>query len=111
MYDEALAPVRLMPVIGKGVVPPLRTCTLLTALALLTICTPRLSDVGVSCITAPIPLRATVGGLPTVLAVMVIRPLRSPAAAGVKTTETVQLAPMASVAGEIGQFVVRVKLP
>jgi hypothetical protein len=58
--------------------------------------------------TAPVPLRETRCGLPDPLLVMVKVPVRKPAAAGVKVTVIMQLAPAASVAA---QLELRAKLP
>lgn len=53
----------------------------------------------------PVPVKETVGLL-LALSLIVSVPLREPAAAGVKKTETVQLPPAAKVLGVSGQVVV-----
>ena len=49
----------------------------------------------------PVPVRATVCGLPVALSVTVIDPLRAPPAVGVKITEMVQFAPAATEAPHV----------
>ena len=49
----------------------------------------------------PVPVRATVCGLPVALSVTVIAPVRAPAAVGVKITEIVQLAAGATDAPQV----------
>ena len=55
----------------------------------------------------PVPVRLTVG-LEFALSVIVRVPFRAPVASGAKTTETLQLAPAASVLGLTGHVVVSV---
>jgi hypothetical protein len=64
-------------------------------------------EVGVTVTAAiPVPLRATLCGLLVALSVIFRLLLREPSAAGVNTTEIVQLFPAAKVAGLIGQLFV-----
>ena len=59
----------------------------------------------------PSPLNGTVCGEPGELSFTLRVPLRVPRAVGVKVTEILQLAPAASVLGEIGHFEVCWKSP
>ena len=68
---------------------------------------PKEIEVGVTVTAAiPVPLSATLCGLFDALSVIFRLPLRAPSAAGVNTTEIVQLFPAASVEGLIGQLFV-----
>ena len=49
----------------------------------------------------PVPVRATVCGLPVALSVTVIAPVRAPAAVGVKITEMLQVAAAATDAPQV----------
>src|SRR5436305_512601 len=49
----------------------------------------------------PVPLRATLCGLPLAESVMVIAPVRVPDCVGVKLTEILQLAPALTLAGQL----------
>ena len=51
--------------------------------------------------TRPLPLRATVRGLPVALSEMLRVPVRVPAAAGLNVTEIVQSAPGLRVVGQV----------
>ncbi len=57
----------------------------------------------------PVPLRATLWGLPPALSVMFRLALRLPVALGVKEALRAQLAPAASVLGLSGQLLVELK--
>ena len=59
----------------------------------------------------PVPLSATVCGLPLALSVILTLALRVPVAVGVKVTLIVQVAPAAMVLGLIGQVLVWAKSP
>ena len=59
----------------------------------------------------PLPLRATVCGLPLALSVMLTLALRVPVAVGVKVTLMVQEAPAANVLELLGQVLVWAKSP
>jgi hypothetical protein len=62
------------------------------------------SDAGaVTWKSQPVPLKATVCGLPEALSVTVRVPVRAPVVVGVKVTFMVQFAPAAKVAGLTGQ--------
>ena len=76
---------------------------------------PKLRLVGVK-LTAgagvtPVPLSATVCGLPLALSLMLTLALRVPVAVGVKVTLMVQEAPAASVLEPLGQVLVWAKSP
>ena len=60
---------------------------------------------------APLPLSATVCGLPLALSVMLTLALRVPVAEGVKVTLMVQEAPAATVLGLMGHVLVWLKSP
>jgi hypothetical protein len=67
-------------------------------------------DVGATVTAAiPVPLRATLCGLFVALSVIFRLPLRAPSAAGVNTTEIVQLFPAPRVEGLVGQLFVWLK--
>ena len=59
----------------------------------------------------PVPLKATVCGLPVASLVIVNVPVRAPIAEGVNVTSIVQVVPAAKVAGLTGQLLVRLKSP
>src|SRR5205085_620063 len=61
--------------------------------------------------TVPVPLKPTLCGLPAASSPIVTLALRLPAAAGVKLTEIVQVAPAANVLGLSGQAFVCAKSP
>ena len=61
--------------------------------------------------TTPVPLSATLCGLPAALSLMLTAPLRAPEADGAKVTLMVQLAPAANVLGLMGQVLVCAKSP
>src|SRR6266516_1067993 len=61
--------------------------------------------------TVPVPLSATVWGLPLASSVTVTLPVREPGADGVNVTEIVQVELGASVAGAVGQSFASVKSP
>jgi hypothetical protein len=61
--------------------------------------------------TTPVPLSATLCGLPAALSLMLMALLRLPLADGVKVTLIVQLAPAANVLGLMGQVLVCAKSP
>jgi hypothetical protein len=71
----------------------------------------RLPGVRVTPETVPVPLRATVCGLPVASSTTESDALRAPAAVGPKVTEIVQLAPAASVLGARGHAFVWEKSP
>jgi hypothetical protein len=99
-----------MPATESGAVPELRTEIVCAAAVVPTRCEPKARLVGESVIPTvdvPVPVRGSVCGLPVALSVIVTAPVRVPAAAGEKVTVIVHVALAASVAGEIGQVVVR----
>ncbi len=59
----------------------------------------------------PFPDKETLCGLPAALLMIASAPARVPMAVGVNVTLMLQLAPAASVAGLIGQLLVRAKSP
>jgi hypothetical protein len=108
--SAAFAPVIAMPLIESGPVPELRTEIVCAAAVVPTRCEPKARLVGESAIPAvavPVPVRDSVCGLPVALSVTVTAAVRVPAAVGENVTEIVHVALAASVAGAIGQVVVR----
>ena len=98
--SPALAPVRAMLVILSAVLPGLVRVAVCEALVVPTTWLPKLRLAGdkvtVPATVAPVPLRATLCGLPVALSLMLSEALRVPAAAGVKVTAIAQLIPAAS---------------
>ena len=92
-----------------GAIPPG-----LTATARATVCSAKLRLVGENEIpdVAPIPFSATLCGLPLVLSVMLSVALTEPAACGLKSTKSAQLAPGGKdPVGNEHAFVPRTKYP
>ena len=81
------------------------TVTTCAAVVAPTVVEANASDVGdtvtVSAAAAPVPLSATVCGDPVALSANEIAPVAAPAAAGLKSTETVHVAPAASGLGHV----------
>ena len=107
--SPALAPASEIEAIVRTALPVLLT---VTELAALVVPTRRLANViavgeSVTVGATPVPVRATVCGLPAALSFTVTVAGRAPAAIGPNVTEIVQLAPAASVAGLSGQVEVR----
>jgi len=99
-----------MSVIVSGAVPVFFTVELWTALLVPTCCDPKLRLEGVS-VTAgagavPVPLSATLCGLPVASSATWMLAVRVPAALGVNVVEIVQVALTASVAGLRGHVLV-----
>ena len=94
--------------IVSGAVPVLVSVTFWGALVVPTCCWPKPRLVGASvtagAVATPVPLSATVCGVPGALSAMLTEAVRDPAAVGVKVAEMVQLFPGASVAGLSGQL-------
>jgi hypothetical protein len=89
--------------ITSGAVPVFWSVELWAALVVPVSCEPKVRLVGVR-VTAgavPVPVRATLCGLPAASSVTVMPALRLPAAVGEKVTEIVQLALAASVVGHV----------
>src|SRR5581483_1064745 len=100
---------RLVRVSAPG--PALVSVTLCGALVVFVVCVPKVSVPGDSVTTGgggatPVPLKATVCGLPLPLSVRVSVAVRAPVPAGVKVTLIVHAALAGSVAGLSGQVVV-----
>jgi hypothetical protein len=94
-----LAPPTAMEVRVRLAVPLLLTVTVCAALAVLRSCLPELRLLGENVIGGvPVPLSATVCGLPEALSVKESEALREPAAKGPKITLTAQVALGTSVA-------------
>ena len=113
--SPALIPLTAILLIVSAAVPLLVSVTDLAALVVPTSWLPKLSDVGLS-VTAgagvtPVPLSATLCGLPLALSLTVTLALRPPFAEGVKVTLMMQLTPAASVFGLSGQVFVWAKSP
>jgi hypothetical protein len=111
--SPGLVPVMVTLVMVSGAVPLLVTVTDCDALVVLIVCVPKLRAV-VLRVTAgaiPVPLRATVCGLPLALSAIDKVALRFPDALGVKVALIVQLALAASVLGLSGHWLAGVKSP
>src|SRR5437899_5687985 len=92
----------------SGAVPEFRSVDDCEALVVPTSCDPNARLVGVS-VTAgavPVPLNATVCGLPVALSATWTLAARAPAAVGAKLALIMQLAPAASMVGLSGHVVV-----
>src|SRR5262245_21022195 len=101
--SPALAPASPMLEITSGARPEFVNVTLCAALVVPTSWLPKPRLVGdrLTAGVVPVPLSGTVCGLPTALSLMLTLAVRLPAADGVKVTEIVQLAPTASVPGQV----------
>jgi hypothetical protein len=100
--------VKVTLVMPSATVPTLVSVTVCAALAVFKACVPKLKVVGESVMSAPVPVRATVCGLPVALSVSVMAPVLVPAAVGTNFTVTVQSAPPVS---DVPQLFVCVKSP
>lgn len=102
--SAALAPVTEMAEITKFAVPPFVMVSVSGALAVFLSCLPKLSAAGLAANpgAVPVPVSATVCGLPLALSPMFSVAVRLPVAAGVNVTATVVLAPGATVIGSVG---------
>jgi hypothetical protein len=89
----------VLMVMATGVVPVLLTVTTCAALFAPTVCDAKFKVAGDSEIpeVPPVPLSATLCGLPAALSEMLSVALTDPAACGTKSTEMVQLAPAINV--------------
>jgi len=83
------------------VVPTLVSVTVFAALAVPTSTVPKLKLVGESFAVVPIPLSATVWGLPTPLSLTLSAAMRVPDPLGLNLTLMVQLAPTANEAPQV----------
>jgi hypothetical protein len=94
----AFAPPIVTVEMVRCAVPLLVTVSVCAALGTPTSSLPksRLAAEGVKAVTMPVPLSATVRGLPAALSVIFIDAMRLPVAEGVKVTLAVQLAPGAT---------------
>lgn len=101
---SAKSPDAVIEVITRAAVPESVSVTVWAALVVPSICEAKERLVGES-VTAgaattggvPVPLKATVCGEPLALSVIVSAPVRLPAAVGVKVTEMVHVAPVATL--------------
>jgi hypothetical protein len=98
-------PVREMLVIVKAAVPVFDNVTGLAALVVFVVWFPNANEVGEK-LTAgveatPVPVRATVCGLPVALSATDSDALRAPVAAGLKVTLMVQFAPAAKLVPQV----------
>jgi hypothetical protein len=102
-----LVPVTATLEIVNGAEPEFRTVDVCAALVVPVIreANVRLPGVSVTAGAWPAPLNATVCGLVAASSVTVTFAVLDPPAVGVNVTETVQLAPTASVEGLVGQVV------
>ena len=104
LYSRKLAPVRLKFVMAMGTGPMLVNVTVCVALVVLTDCTPKLTDSGLTVTVDnapavyPNPESCTTCGLPAASEAIERVPLRAPVVVGVKVTGSVQLAPAATLA-------------
>ena len=103
------APPKAMLVMLSGVAPVLVSVTVFAGLVVPTGSLPKFSLAGVNSTNVPEPETVTVCVWPPPLSLTDIDPVAAPAAAGVNVAEMVQVAPAASVAGEIGQVLVWAK--
>jgi len=85
-----------MPAMVSALVPTLVSVTVFAALAVPTATEPKLKLVGENFAVVPIPLSATVWGLPTPLSLTVSAAMRVPDPLGLNLTLMVQLAPAAN---------------
>src|SRR6266566_5530746 len=113
--SPALVPVSPMLVMVRVPAPLSVSVTVWAALLVPTFCVLKLRLGGLR-LTAgagvmPVPLKATLCGLPVALSASVRLALRAAATVGVKVTLTVQEAPAASVLGLVGQLLVWAKSP
>lgn len=91
-----------MALIANVVVPTLVRVTVLAGLVTPVATEPKFRVVGASLAVVPVPLSGTSCGLPVALSVMLTSALRAPEAVGLKSTLTVQVAP---VPNEVPQVV------
>src|SRR3954468_12320707 len=106
--SPAFVPMTPMLVIVRGAAPEFRRVDVWAELVVPRSCEPKDRLVGVN-VTAgawPVPVSATVWGLPLASSVTDTLAVRAPPALGVKLTEIVQLPPAASVDVEVGQVLV-----
>src|SRR5262245_27803819 len=108
--SSGLAPRVAALLMNSGALPVLATVTDCAALVVPMACAPNVSEVGVN-VTAgaeaggggaavALPERETLWGLPEALSVNASTPVRVPADVGLKATDTLQVAPAASVTPE-----------
>ena len=99
----ALAPVIVMLLMVRGVLPVFDSVTVLGALVVFTFCLLKVRLVGdrLAVGAAPVPDRPAVWGLLPALSVTVNVALRDPVAAGVKVTLIVQVALAAKAEGQL----------
>jgi len=98
LKSPGFVPVIVMDVMLSVVVfDPLVSVSVIGELVVPTDTLPKLSELGANFTTVPIPLRATVWGLPEALSATESVPVSVPVALGVKVTEIVQLAPVAKL--------------
>src|SRR5437868_4651428 len=114
--SPGLVPARLMLLMVRSAVPLFLSVTVCAALVVPVFWFPKLRLVGLKLTPGagaliPLPLRATVWGLPLALSVMLTLALRVPIAVGVKVTLMVQEAPAARVLELLGQVLVWAKSP
>jgi hypothetical protein len=111
--SPAFAPAIEMLAIVSVAVPVLDRFTICTPLVVPTFWLPKLMlfPPNVTLGATPVPLSATLCGLPANLCVTVMAPLRTPVAVGMNATFTVQFAATPSVAGLTGHVLVCVKSP
>jgi hypothetical protein len=110
VFVSAKSPLAATLVIVSAAVPELVRVIVCAALGVLSTCAAnvRLAGERVAPGPAPVPVSATVCGLPAALSVMVSVPLRTPGAVGVNVTLIVQLAVGAT---EVPQLLVSPKSP
>src|SRR5437660_901588 len=112
--SPALVPVRAMLLMVRAALPLLVSVTAWAALVVLTCWLPKLRLVGLKLTPGalvPLPLKATVCGLPLALSVILTLALRVPVAVGVNVTLMVQEAPAANVLELLGHVLVWAKSP
>jgi len=111
--SAAFTPFTTMPLIVSAAVPLFVSVIDCAALVVPIFWLPKLSEVGLSVTagaeTTPVPLRATLCGLPAALSLILTLALRTPEVDGEKVTRMVQLAPAANVLGASGQVLVSAK--
>jgi hypothetical protein len=85
--------------------PVLVKVTVWAALVVFSACPAKVNEVGekvaIGAAAVPVPVRATVCGLPAALSATAREALRAPVAEGVKVTLMVQLAPAANVVAQV----------
>lgn len=103
--DALLVPPSAMELMVSAVVPVLVTFTVVALLVAATTVAGKAIDAGVIVTVdvdaVPVPLRPTVCGDPVALSAIDSEALRAPVAAGLNSTDTVQLAPAASEAAHV----------